>query len=325
MGAQWSQIFPPAPHFTIAQVEPQDGKVFLVTGGYSGIGRELARMLYSKHARVYIAGRSAERAQQAIDDINATEPASRGTLEFLHLELDDLSSIKASVEAFKARESKLHILWNNAGVSQPPLDSVSKQGIELQLATNCLGPFLFTRLLQPLLMAAAADATALPASVRVVWASSQVVELSSPPEGIIMDEIRSPPKDRTRNYTNSKTGNLFLASEYARRFGPSLRLMSVAHNPGAVNSSLLRHTPLLRFFTWPLLHSVELGAHTELFAGLSRDITPEKNGAYVVPWGRLPGSLKAGLAEAMKLKEDGGTGVAKEFWDYCEETTRDYT
>lgn len=324
MGAQFSQVFPPAPHFTIAQVEPQDGKVFLVTGGYSGIGRELARMLYSKHARVYIAGRSAERAQMAMDDIKATEPASRGTLEFLHLELDDLGSIKASVEAFEARESKLHILWNNAGVSQPPLGSVSKQGIELQLATNCLGPFLFTQLLQPLLMAAAADATAPAASVRVVWASSQVAELSSPPEGVVMDEIRSPPKDVNRNYTNSKTGNMFLASEYARRFGLSLNIISVAHNPGAVNSSLLRHAPVLHFLARPLLYKVEFGAHTELFAGLSREITPERNGAYVVPWGRLPESLKAGLAEAMKLKEDGGTGVAKEFWDYCEETTRDY-
>jgi NAD(P)-dependent dehydrogenase (short-subunit alcohol dehydrogenase family) len=170
-------------------------------------------------------------------------------------------------------------------VSQPPLGSVSKQGIELQLAANCLGPFVLTQLLQPLLEAAAADATAPPASVRVFWASSPVAELFTPSEGIIMDEIRSPPKDRARNYTNSNTGNLFLAVEYARHLGPSLHLVSVAYDPGAVDSNFLRHTPLLRYLTWPLLYKVDLGAHTELFAGLSKETTWENNGAYVAPWG----------------------------------------
>jgi NAD(P)-dependent dehydrogenase (short-subunit alcohol dehydrogenase family) len=324
MGAQLSQVFPPKPSFTIDQVGSQDGRVVLITGGYSGIGRELAQMFYSKNARVYIAGRSAERAQQAIDEIKAAETASSGTLEFIQLELDDLSSIKASVEVFKARETKLHLLFNNAGVSQPPLGSVSKQGIELQLATNCLGPFLFTQLLQPLLAAAAADSAAPRGSVRVVWASSQVAELSSPPEGIIMQEIHNPPQDRTRNYTNSKTGNLFLSSEFARRFGSSLGVVSVAHNPGAVDSNLLRHTPLLWYMAWPLLYKPVFGAQTTLFAGVSPEITLEKNGVYVIPWGRVATSLKAGLAEAMELKENGGTGVAKEFWDFCEDKIRDY-
>lgn len=324
MGAQWSQVFPPKPSFTFDHVEPQDGRVFLITGGYSGIGRELAQMLYRKNGRVYIAGRSHEQGKKAIDDIKAAETASSGIIEFIHLELDDLSSIKASVEAFKAHETKLDVLFNNAGVSQPPLGSVSKQGIELQLATNCLGPFLLTQLLQPLLAAAAADPVAPPGSFRVVWASSQVAELSSPPEGIIMQEIHDPPRDRTRNYTNSKTGNLFLSAEYARRFGPALGVVSVALNPGAVDTKLLRHTPLLRYLAWPLLYETRFGAGTVLFAGFSTEIALENNGAYVIPWGRVATSLKAGLAEAMELQENGGTGVAKEFWDYCEEKTRDY-
>lgn len=111
MGQQWSQFFPPSPAFTEADVEPQDGKVFLVTGGSSGIGFELVRILYAKNARVYIAGRSEQKAQQAIRDIRAAEPSAKGSLDFLRLELDDLASIKSSVETFKAKESKLHVLW----------------------------------------------------------------------------------------------------------------------------------------------------------------------------------------------------------------------
>lgn len=324
MGAQWSQFFPPKPTFTPADLEPQDGKVFIVTGGYSGIGFELSKMLYRKGGRVYIAGRSPEKAQKAIFEIRAaTDVSCSGSLEFLHLELDDLSSIKASVEFFKAQESKLHILWNNAGVSQPPLGSVSKQGIELQLAVNCLGPFLFTQLLLPLMEATAAEPNTA-SSVRIVWTSSQIAELSSPPQGLIMDELLSPPKDKTRNYVNSKTGNLLLASELALRFG-SHNIVSVATNPGAVHSNLFRHTPLLTYLAWPLLYQPKLAALTQLYAGISKDITLDVNGCYVIPWGRIAKGVKDGINKAMMPQRDGGTGIAKEFWDYCDEKTRDYS
>lgn len=111
MGQQWSQFFPPSPTFVEANVEPQDGKVFVVTGGSSGIGLELVKILYAKNARVYIAGRSEERARQAIHAIRAAEPASNGSIDFLHLDLEDLASIKSSVEAFREKETKLHVLW----------------------------------------------------------------------------------------------------------------------------------------------------------------------------------------------------------------------
>ncbi|KAI2617576.1 NAD(P)-binding protein [Hypomontagnella submonticulosa] len=322
MGSQWSQFFPPKPEFTEADVADQEGKVFLITGGYSGIGFQLAKVLYRKKARVYIAGRSEEKARQAIKDIQDAEGPG-GSLEYLHLDLADLSSIKASADAFKAKELKLDVLWNNAGVSQPPVGSVSKQGIELQLATNCLGPFLFTQLLRPVLEAAAAG-NSNPGSVRVVWTASQVIELSSPPEGIIMSEVREPPKDKSRNYTNSKTGNLFLSSEFARRIGSSHSIISVAHNPGATSTNLFRHVPLLKYLAWPLMHKVELAALTPLYAGLSGDITMEKNGCYVLPWGRISQGLKASLGDAMRTEEDGGTGRASEFWEFCEEKTQPY-
>ncbi|KAI5925711.1 short-chain dehydrogenase [Camillea tinctor] len=323
MGAQWSQFFPPKPIFTEADVESQNGKVFLITGGSSGIGFELAKMLYGKHGRVYIAGRSEEKARQAIKEIQEAVPVG-GSLEFLQLDLDDLNSIKASVEAFKAKESTLNVLWNNAGVSQPPIGSVSKQGFELQLATNCLGPFLFTQLLQPLLETASSGDTNVPGSVRVVWTASQMVELSAPPQGIIMSEVRNPPKDTTRNYVNSKTGNLFLASEYARRYASGHAITSVAYNPGAVSTNLFRHTPWMKYLAWPLLHKPYLAALTGLYAGLSKDITMENTACYVIPWGRIAGQLRKDLGDAMKLAEEGGSGRASEFWEFCREKTQDY-
>ncbi|KAI8945707.1 short-chain dehydrogenase [Xylaria longipes] len=325
MGAQWSQFFPPKPGFTEADIPSLDGKVFLITGGASGIGYELAKMIYQKNGRVYIAGRSELKAQKAITEIQQTMPASEagGRLEFLHLELDHLSNIKTTVELFQKKERKLHVLWNNAGVSRPPVGSVSKQGIELQLATNCLGPFLLTQLLLPCLSAPdSPNSTADPA--RIIWTSSQAVELSAPQGGLIMSEVRSPPSDATRLYVNSKTGNLFLASEFARRYGSSQRILSVALNPGAASTSLFRHTPSVKYLAWPLLHKPEMAALTEAYAGLSDNVTMETNGCYIIPWGRISTSLRDDLLAATKLPDEGGSGRASEFWSFCEEMTADY-
>ncbi|KAL2155914.1 hypothetical protein VTH82DRAFT_656 [Thermothelomyces myriococcoides] len=338
MGAQWSQFFPPKPAFTDADVPSQEGKVFLITGGASGIGYELARILYRKGGRVYIAGRDETKCRTAITEIASAEaPAvaatGSGSLEFLHLDLADLRTLKAAAEAFRAKETKLHVLFNNAGVSQPPVGSVSKQGVELQLATNCLGPFLLTKLLLPLLEATAAQEETQnhhhTGTVRVVWLSSQMMELSAPRHGFTLDEIRNPPQDKARNYTNSKTGNFFLSTELARRYGSgsgsgSAGIVSVALNPGAVLTNLFRHTPWLPYLVRPLLYKPSLGALTELYAGLSADIMPERNGCYVLPWGRISTNLREDLIEATKVEEEGGVGRAREFWDYCEEVTREY-
>ncbi|KAL2024733.1 hypothetical protein VTK56DRAFT_6934 [Thermocarpiscus australiensis] len=319
--AQLSQFFPPKPAFGEADIGPQTGRVFLVTGGASGIGFELSKTLYKKGARVYIAGRSKENAEQAIKTIKSDVPSSEGSsLDFLYIDLADLSSVRAASDAFKAKESSLNVLWHNAGVSQPPVGSLSKQGIELQFATNCLGPFLLTELLLPLLEATAARA-ATPASVRVVWTSSQMMELSAPPEGIILSELDDPPKDTTRTYVNSKTGNFLLSAELARRQAerpsPGAPVVSVSLNPGAASTNLFRHTPSLKYLAWPLLHSPKKAALTQLYAGLSGDITLEKNGCYVVPWGRIAPQVRPNLADAAKPKVEGGTGRAVEFWEFC--------
>ncbi|KAJ5813344.1 NAD(P)-binding protein [Penicillium pulvis] len=87
---------------------------------------------------------------------------------------DDLTTIKKTVDTFHAKESKIDLLFNNANVSHPPVGRISKHIVELQLATNCLGPHLCIRLLLPYLIAAAA--TASPVSVRVNWISNKVLE-----------------------------------------------------------------------------------------------------------------------------------------------------
>jgi retinol dehydrogenase 12 len=192
--------------------------VFIVTGGYGGVGLELVKILYQKSGKVYIAGRSTQKGSQAIQTIKATFPKSNGQLEFLLLDLADLTTIKRSVDDFLSKESRLDILWNNAGVMIPPAGSKSAQGYELQLGTNCLGPFFFTRLLLPILRQTATSSP--PDSVRVLFTGSLVAELSTPKGGINFDDINHE-KSGNQNiaYGQSKVGNIFLGKEFARRNG----------------------------------------------------------------------------------------------------------
>jgi NAD(P)-dependent dehydrogenase (short-subunit alcohol dehydrogenase family) len=210
-------------------------------------------------------------------------------------------------------------------VSQPPLGSKYKQGFELQLATNCLGPFLLTQLLLPVLeKAATSNANVAEATGRVVWLSSQVMELSAPKGAIIMSDLTNAPNDQVRNYTTSKTANYLLSCELARRESASKRIISVAINSGAANTRLFRHSPWMKMLAWPMLYKPQVAAYTELYAGLSPEISFENNGCYVIPWGQIHTSLREDLVLATHPIAEGGDGKATELWEYCEEKTNVY-
>jgi NAD(P)-dependent dehydrogenase (short-subunit alcohol dehydrogenase family) len=120
----------PTPPLTEANLRSQNGKVFIVTGGNAGIGFELVKILYSAGAKVYIAARSRSKAEAAIKSIHEMDMKSPGEVKLLELNLGDLESVKKAAETFKRQESKLDVLWNNAGISHVPVGSKSKQGYE---------------------------------------------------------------------------------------------------------------------------------------------------------------------------------------------------
>lgn len=165
--------------------------------------------------------RTEAHAMKAIDDIKISAAASRspskpGALRFIHLDLTDLSGIAASVAAFCAAETRLDVLFNNAGVASSPLDFKTAQGLEPHFGTNCVGPFILTKLLFPILASTAKHAPM--NSVRVVWTSSILVDLMAPEGGVTIRQLSSPDSNRNEHYSASKVGNWLLASEYHRRF-----------------------------------------------------------------------------------------------------------
>ncbi|KAJ8115088.1 hypothetical protein ONZ43_g4747 [Nemania bipapillata] len=316
------QLFPGTPTYTEQDIPDLSGKVYLVTGANTGIGKEVAQILYSKNAVVYITARNVEKGANAIASIKETHPASTGRLELIQLDLSDLTTIKASAEAFLAKEKRLDVLFNNAGVMLPPTGSKTAQGYELQLGTNCLGPFLFTQFLTPTLAATAK--TAPKGSVRVVWVSSSAADHLNPRGGIDLDNL-----DYKRDvfyplkYGISKVGNYYHATEYARRHRDD-GIVSVSLNPGNLMSELDRNCNFFEMLfrnatTYPTVN----GAYTELFAALSDEVSLENSGAWIVPWGRID-NIRQDLFEGSRPEEEGGTGIAKKFWEWSEQQTGQY-
>ncbi|GKU20841.1 unnamed protein product [Fusarium langsethiae] len=296
------------------------GIVRTITGGTNGVDLELVNILYSKGGRVYLPCRSATKAAKTISDIQASHPESTGHLETLPLDLNDLVSVAACASSFLAKETRLDVLWNNAGISYVPHDELTVQGYEPQMGVNCLAPFLLTKLLLPVLKRTATISSE--PSTRVIFVASGMVD-SSPPGGIPLAELRpgSQSKDLSRNYTISKTGNWFLASEFDRRMRAD-GIVFIAQNPGNLVTNIWDRVPWflkapIRF----LLHPPKKGAYSELWAGLSTEIKLDDGGRYGIPWGKWHPSPRKDLLLSLKTKEDGGTGVAATFWEWCDRET----
>ena len=135
-------------NWTADNIPDQKGKIAIVTGSSSGIGYEAARVLANKNAKVIIAVRNLEKGKKAKTKILSQNKSA--DVEVMKIDLSDLSSVKTFVEEYKREFEKLDLLINNAGVMMPPY-SKTKDGFELQMGTNHLGPFALTGLLMPLL------------------------------------------------------------------------------------------------------------------------------------------------------------------------------
>jgi NAD(P)-dependent dehydrogenase (short-subunit alcohol dehydrogenase family) len=318
-------FFIPKPPFTEDHLPDQTGKVHIVTGGYAGLGRELTSMLYQRNATVYIAGRNEDKATAAIEGIKTTQPESKGRLEFLPLDLSDLTTIKPAAHEFASREKRLDVLVNNAGVMMCPKGSGGKQGHELQLATNCLGPFLLTKCLVPILQETALKSA--PGSVRVIWASSLVANLLSPDGGVKFGQDGAPQVSSFQpvNYGQSKAGNNFYAAEFSRRYAED-GILSVAFNPGNLATGLQRHLDPVNLLTAKLIsYPARFGAYTELYAGWSPDIKIGDGGLFVVPWGRQGNDvLRGDLRHAIELSETDDDSVPRQFWRWSDKETAPY-
>jgi NAD(P)-dependent dehydrogenase (short-subunit alcohol dehydrogenase family) len=200
------------------------GKTAIVTGGYSGLGKETVRTFRGAGAEVIVPARDVQRATAELADIDGV------TVE--QLDLLDPASIDAFADRFLATGRPLHLLVNSAGIMAAPLTRDAR-GYESQFATNHLGHFqLTTRLLPALRQAGGA---------RVVSVSSRGHRYSS----VDFDDPQFDHREYQplTAYGQSKTANILFAVELDdREQANGIRAFAV--HPGSIVTNLTRYTDL---------------------------------------------------------------------------------
>jgi NAD(P)-dependent dehydrogenase (short-subunit alcohol dehydrogenase family) len=244
-----------------------EGRTFLITGANTGIGRETARALAGRGARLYLACRSEANGRRTIEEI-ATQTGNRN-LELLSLDLGDLDSVKRCAEAFLATGVALHVLINNAGLAGAR--GLTTSGFEIAFGTNHVGPFLLTALLLDRLRSSA--------PARIVNVAS-IAHYNAP--GIDWEAVRRRTRSFTgmREYSVSKLANVLHARELAGRLEGS-GVTTYSLHPGTIASDIWRRVP------WPLrplmtrrMGAPEQGARTSIYCATSPDVAGESGRYY---------------------------------------------
>ena len=107
-----------AAKWTARDIPDQTGRIAVVTGANSGLGKSIARELARAGASVTIAVRNTDKGEQAAADIR--RDVASADLSVQRLDLADLASVRSFAEAFAAEHDHLDVLVNNAGIMAPP-------------------------------------------------------------------------------------------------------------------------------------------------------------------------------------------------------------
>lgn len=232
------KVYEPAPG-------SMDGKVVLITGASTGLGLESAKRLAAAGATIVLTSRNqgkGEKAVTAVEEYVREQQGSKPKVYSLVLDLDDLESVKAFPNSYKALGlGDISVLLNNAGVMAIPERQLTKDGYERTFQSNHLGHFVLTAGLFPFL--SRNGSTVINVSSEAFNFASQTTE-SGGGRGLDMKnlngEIQYGP---WTSYGLSKLANILFTQELQRKADASGNdwLTTVCLHPGAVNTDLGRN------------------------------------------------------------------------------------
>lgn len=197
----------------------------------------------------------------------------------------------------------------------------------MHFGVNCLGPFLFTKLLTPNLVATARDKATAPGTVPVIFSSSFAADIfcdKNTTSIVDMDDLDFHDNKAAKSrYGTSRVGNFIYAFEMSRRY-KSDGIIGLGVNSGNLDPDLFRQQgTVFGSLTSPMKYPVVNGAYTELWAGLSPEVILEKAGGFVYPFGCF-GPIRKDWTQGTKSDDEGGNGTTKGFWDWSEEQVEEY-
>ncbi|XP_039304015.1 retinol dehydrogenase 12 isoform X3 [Solenopsis invicta] len=264
-----------------------DGRTVVITGSSGGIGKETARDLYARGARVILACRNMEKTREAIDDIKNNPPSwmtkdeyknNVGELVIYSLDLRSLRSVRDCAKNLITNEASIHILINNAGVCGYPYEK-TEDGNQTTLQVNHLGHFLLTLLLLPKMKLSSPNC-------RIVNVSSSTYIVAD----IDFDDINlEKAYSSFFSYAQSKLANILFTKALARRLKEAdihgINVYSL--HPGIINTEITRYSyisyitqiPGVKFcywlFTLLFCKNVEQGAQTTIYCSVDEEVANE--------------------------------------------------
>ena len=225
------------------------GKTILITGASSGIGYHAALDLATRGARVVMVGRDPARSEAAVREVKAR--AGSGDVSLFVCDFSSQSAVRQLADAFRARNTRLDALVNNAG-GVNKTRTTTADGLETTFAVNHLAGFLLTNALLDLLLASAPARIVTVASVGHRHGTLDFDDLQFARGYSIM-----------RAYSRSKLANILFANELARRLAGT-GVTSNSLHPGSVDTRIwsgapLWAKPLIQILFRPFFISAEEG------------------------------------------------------------------
>ncbi|KAJ6487646.1 hypothetical protein C8R45DRAFT_253807 [Mycena sanguinolenta] len=207
-----------------------EGKNVLLTGSsLNGIGFETARVI-AKHANlVIITGYNDERLKLSEDGIKKDIPSAN--IRRLTLDLSSLAGVRKAAAEVNAYSEPIHVLIHNAAAAVGPF-KLTVDGLESQIATDHIGPFLFTKLLAPKVLAATTPSY----TPRVVFVSSGAHAFGP---GVDLSAITHPNSETYTSqvaYFAAKSANILTAIELSKRSKGAINAYSL--HPGVIFTNL---------------------------------------------------------------------------------------
>ncbi|EIN09840.1 NAD(P)-binding protein [Punctularia strigosozonata HHB-11173 SS5] len=302
------------------QIPPLKGRTAVVTGGSAGIGYYAALNLARAGAKVHILSSTPEHGMKAEHEMNEEAKMAGGSVTFHQVDFGDLRQVDQVAKEL-AKEDRLDILINNAGVGQGP-HGFTKDGLESHFQVNNLAHWLLTVRLLPLMQKTVSIAP--PASVRICDQSSELHRAAPPDTQFASKEEIQEKRDPNRLYGRSKLGMILLGRQIIKRY-PAVRdnILVTAVHPGTVDTDLQEGWAetygvagkIADVVMRKVGKSAEEGAEACLWAATSTDITPEnfkefQGNYYSEPYGK-PGT------ETDQAKDE---ALGDRFWALCQLT-----
>lgn len=280
------------------------GKVIIVTGATSGLGKEATRILTQKNATIIMAVRNTKKAEAVAQEIKKQHPNAQ--IDIKEMDLSSLASVKLFANGVLKNYDQLDVLINNAGIMACPFDK-TQDGYEIQMGTNHLGHFALTGLLMPLL-----ETTK---NARIVATSSIGHRMGNIDFADINWEKRK--YNSSKAYADSKLANLYFTYALANKLNPEKKdiKVTVAH-PGWTRTDLQKHSWYMRMLN-PLFSQ---GPDQGVLPTLRAAFDPNANsGEYFGPSRFFEMHGSPIVVKSNERSHD--TEAAKKLWHISEELT----